>query len=179
MLTYTHIPRLAVLSLCLIFLSSSPINAFAADNSVDLQWTPNSESDLAGYNVYHGTNSGVYGSPDRLQNTTSHHKGNLDPTKRHYFAVTAYDDAGNESAPSAEVSTPPPSVSAPAPATAISSPSAGVTFSPGQSVTVQGQGSNLKWGIDRLGDGKGDFASGTGSTMAFTVPRDANSQQEI
>ena len=77
------------------------------------------------------------------------------------------------SAPSA------PSAPAPSAATAISSPSAGVTFSPGQRVTVQGQGSNLKWGIDRLGDGKGDFAFGTGSSMTFTVPSDANSQQTI
>jgi len=51
------------------------IESIAADEAVDLQWHPNSESDLAGYNVYHGTNSGVYGFPDKVQNTTSHQQG--------------------------------------------------------------------------------------------------------
>ena len=136
MFTYTHVLRVAVLSLGLIFLSSSPINSFAAGDSVDLEWAPNSESDLEGYNVYHGTNSGVYGFPDTVRNSTSHHKGNLDPSKRHHFAVTAFDDSGNESAPSAEVSTPPPSVSEPsAPAPPASPPPPPAPPAPASEVT--------------------------------------------
>ena len=116
MFTSTYIPRVAVMSVGLIIFSiSSPFNAFAASEDVNLEWSPNSEPDLAGYNVYHGTKSGVYGFPDNVQNKTSHEKKNLDPTKRHYFAVTAYDNAGNESTPSDEVKTPAPSVS-PSPA---------------------------------------------------------------
>ena len=120
MFTSTYIHRVGVLSLGLIIALSFPITAFAGDISVDLHWHPNPEPDVAGYNVYHGTTSGVYGLPDKVQNSTSHHKGSLDPMKTHYFAITAYDNAGNESAPTAEVKTPTPSVSAPsAPPTSL------------------------------------------------------------
>ncbi len=99
-----------IIILTLGLLLWNPLTSYAADKEVDLEWVPNSEPDLAGYNVYHGTTSGVYGFPDDVQNKTSHHKSNLDPDKQHYFAVTAYDESGNESDPSAEVSTPPPSI---------------------------------------------------------------------
>ncbi|MGB0911491.1 MAG: InlB B-repeat-containing protein [Nitrospirales bacterium] len=105
MLTSRHIPCAAVLSIGLIASFSSPLITFAADTDVDLEWQENTESDLAGYRVYEGTKSGVYGAPDEVEKA-HHHKSGLDPTKKHYFAVTAIDDSGNESNPSGEVSMP-------------------------------------------------------------------------
>ncbi len=67
----------------------------------------------------------------------------------------------------------------PVPATKILSPGASLTFAPGQQVTAKGDGANLVWGIDRLNDGKGDFASGTGSSITFTVPADSTADQFI
>jgi hypothetical protein len=61
----------------------------------------------------------------------------------------------------------------------ITTPIAGTTFTPGQTVTATGTGSNLVWGIDRIGDGLPDFASGTGSSITFTVPSDATTSQTI
>ncbi len=74
-------------------------NALAT--SVTLIWDRNPESDIAGYNVYYGRTSGDY---TRLVTVT-------DPTamigvkgsKTVYFAVTAYDTNGLESALSEEV----------------------------------------------------------------------------
>jgi hypothetical protein len=76
----------------------------ATSNSATLQWAANQETDLAGYRVYHGTTSGNYGGPQNVGMTPSYQYTNLEPNKTHYFSVTAYDTAGNESPPSPEVS---------------------------------------------------------------------------
>ena len=76
--------------------------AIAAD--VTLAWDPNSETDLAGYKVYYGTASGVYGAPITLGKTTTHTVTGLAPGT-YYFAVTAYNTAGLESGFSNEVFT--------------------------------------------------------------------------
>ncbi len=75
----------------------------ASSNSATLQWAANQESDLAGYRVYHGTNSGSYGGSQNVGMTTTYQYVNLESNKTHYFAVTAYDTSGNESSPSPEV----------------------------------------------------------------------------
>jgi hypothetical protein len=69
-----------------------------------LTWDANVETDLAGYNVYMGTQSGVYGAPISIGNTTSYTVGNLTGGRTYYFSLTAVDGAGNESERSAEVS---------------------------------------------------------------------------
>ena len=69
-----------------------------------LTWDANAETDLAGYNVYMGTQSGVYGAPISIGNTTSYTVGNLTGGRTYYFSLTAVDGAGNESERSAEVS---------------------------------------------------------------------------
>ncbi len=75
----------------------------AATNSATLQWSPNPESDLAGYRVYHGITPGQYGGSLSVGNTTSYQFVNLEGNKTHYFTVTAYDTSGNESSPASEV----------------------------------------------------------------------------
>jgi hypothetical protein len=89
---------LFVATLVLLSLTAGDSNAA----SVTLNWNANSESDLAGYRVYYGTQSRVYGAPVNVGLATSHQLGDLAAGVRYYLAVTAVDASGNESAPSAE-----------------------------------------------------------------------------
>jgi fibronectin type 3 domain-containing protein len=103
----------------------------AITNSATLSWTGNSESDLAGYNVYQGTTSGSYGPAIDVGNTTIYTAQNLQAGLTYYFATTAYDFSGNESLPSIEVST---LISAPqtdttSPSVTLTAPSNGSTVS--------------------------------------------------
>ena len=91
-----------ILGYCLIFTSLEVQSAFA--NSVTLQWASNSEPDLIGYKVYQGTTPGSYGLPIDVGNTTEYTAQNLQAGLTYYFSITAYDNNGNESAPSYEVS---------------------------------------------------------------------------
>jgi Viral BACON domain len=77
-----------------------------ATSSVTLTWTPNTESDLAGYKIYRATTSGGYGAPfATLQGgVTTYTATGLQVGTTYYFVITAYDSAGNESLPSNEVS---------------------------------------------------------------------------
>ncbi len=92
----------SLLGICLI---GSPTWGYAAtSNTATLQWAANTESDLAGYKVYHGTSPGVYGVSLNVGKNTSYQYANLESNKTHYFSVTAYDTSGNESSPAPEVS---------------------------------------------------------------------------
>lgn len=86
---------------------NSMFSAPPALGSATLSWSPNAEADLGGYKIYLGTRSGIYdypGSPFIVGNTTRTVINNLPHGHTYYFAATAYDLAGNESAHSAEVS---------------------------------------------------------------------------
>ena len=61
-----------------------------------LVWDPNSETDLAGYKVYYGAETGVYGAVVDVGNVTNYTATGNIPTNS-YVAVTAYDLSGNES----------------------------------------------------------------------------------
>jgi hypothetical protein len=103
--TTTRIPKTLtgiVLGCCLIFTSTGVQSATA--NSVTLQWAANSEPDLRGYNVYKGITPGVYGPSVDVGNTMTYTARDLQAGVRYYFAITAYDNNGNESPPSIEVS---------------------------------------------------------------------------
>jgi hypothetical protein len=69
-----------------------------------VSWNQNSEPDLAGYKVYHGTRSRCYSQNVNAGNVTQYRYGNLEKERWHFFTVTAYDTAGNESNYSEEVS---------------------------------------------------------------------------
>ena len=62
---------------------------------------------------------------------------------------------------------------------AITSPAVGTVLAAGQQVTAEGGGTHLSWSIDRIGDGLPAFATGSGSSITFTVPADATSSQKI
>lgn len=75
--------------------------------SVTLSWSANGENDLAGYKIYFGTSSGNYtasGSPTVIGKATSYTVTGLQRNTTYFFALSAYDSAGNESALSGEAS---------------------------------------------------------------------------
>jgi len=72
---------------------------------VDLSWSINVETDLAGYRLYRSEQEGTRGqllSPDLLP-TPAYRDNSVASGKRYWYMVTAVDRAGNESAPSAAV----------------------------------------------------------------------------
>jgi hypothetical protein len=66
-------------------------------------WAANAETDLAGYKLYVGTTSGVYSRIVDVGKVTSY-VISLPKGVTYFFALTAYDNAGNESGRSAELS---------------------------------------------------------------------------
>ena len=60
--------------------------------------------DIAGYRLYYGTSSGNYSQVIDVGNTTVATISNLAPGQTYFLAVTAYNTAGLESAPSNQVS---------------------------------------------------------------------------
>jgi hypothetical protein len=73
-------------------------------STATLNWGANTETDLAGYKIYVGTQSGVYGAPIVLGKVNTYQATNLAIGTTYFFTITAYDNAGNESLHSAEVS---------------------------------------------------------------------------
>jgi fibronectin type III domain protein len=75
--------------------------------SATLTWNANVEPDLGGYKVYVGTASGTYsfsGSPFTVGKATTYTVNDLPLNNTYFFAVSAYDNAGNEGPLSVEVS---------------------------------------------------------------------------
>jgi len=86
-----------ILSTAYIFLGISFSTCFAA--SVQLQWDPNTEADLAGYKVYYAVDNSTLTSsiPVDVHNQPVVTVSGLDPGASYSFAVTAYNSAGLES----------------------------------------------------------------------------------
>ena len=74
------------------------------NSSASLTWNAVTSQNLAGYKVYFGKASGVYGTPIDVGKVTSYVVGNLTTGTTYYFAVTSYNGSGVESTPSNEVS---------------------------------------------------------------------------
>lgn len=91
-----------------VTVSGAPTPPPASPASATLSWNPSPDADVIGYRVYFGTASRAYNQPRGAgldtKGTTRFVVDNLTRGQRYYFAVTAYDAAGNESAFSAEVS---------------------------------------------------------------------------
>jgi hypothetical protein len=75
-----------------------------------LVWDPNTESDIDGYRVYRGAESGVYTTQVDVGNVTSYVPEGVDWTRRQFFTVRAYNTSGLESPPSNEAAWTPPSI---------------------------------------------------------------------
>jgi hypothetical protein len=93
--------RLSLLSLILIFVIIVP--AYGA--SVTLGWDANKEPDIDHYVVYWGTSPGIYSnnSGPIPKDITTYKITSLSASKTNYFAVTAVNDEGYESAIGREV----------------------------------------------------------------------------
>lgn len=81
---------------------------------VELSWSINLETDLAGYRVYRSEQQGTKAAAITadLLLAPAYRDTSVEPGRRYWYTVTAVDRAGNESAPSAEVAvdvTKPPS----------------------------------------------------------------------
>jgi len=79
----------------------SPTNA----PEVDLSWSINVETDLAGYRVYRSEQEGTPGrsvTADLLL-SPAYRDNSVQPGRRYWYSVTSVDRSGNESAPSAPV----------------------------------------------------------------------------
>jgi fibronectin type 3 domain-containing protein len=86
--------------------------AGAGDGAVSLTWTANTESDLAGYNVYRSTQTPVSTSGqtlngDTLVSTPSFFDSTASNGTAYHYAVTAVDTSTNASGPSNEVAATP------------------------------------------------------------------------
>lgn len=80
------------------------LSAPTTNGTASLSWDPSTDTELAGYNLYMGTQSGVYGPPVSVGLNTGYTAGSLTGGKTYYFAVTAVNTAGTESPHSNEVS---------------------------------------------------------------------------
>ena len=94
----------AILLSAVIFAGQTPCFA----TNVSLQWSANTETNIAGYKVYYqadsstqpfkGTGATEGASPVDVRNQTTATLSNLDPARTYYIAVTAYNTSGQESA---------------------------------------------------------------------------------
>jgi hypothetical protein len=72
---------------------------------IDLSWTPNAESDLAGYNVYrHEEGAVAVKITSELVKAPTYRDPSVQPGRRYFYSVTAVDLRGNESGRSGEAS---------------------------------------------------------------------------
>lgn len=75
-----------------------------ANGSLTLMWAPNTEPDLASYKVYRGTSPGNYTvTQDVPAPLTVLTQTGLQDGVTYYFAITATDSFGNQSAKSQEI----------------------------------------------------------------------------
>ena len=79
-------------------LAAAPL--FAA--TLHFSWTPNTESDLAGYKLHTGIASGTYTKTVDVGNVTDYVMANVEEGQTIYGALTAYDTSDNESGYSEE-----------------------------------------------------------------------------
>src|SRR5262245_8625107 len=93
-----HGPRFFLPTLVLIVAPTLAMGATAT-----LQWNPNVEPDVAGYKVYREPTPGVYDTTIDVGRVTRFTDPSLSDLTPYYYAVTAYNAAG-ESSPSNEVS---------------------------------------------------------------------------
>ena len=80
------------------------INAPPTLGTATLAWNASTSTDVAGYKVYMGTASGVYGPSTSVGNVLTSQVTTLQSGTTYFFTVTAVDTSGNESTFSNEVS---------------------------------------------------------------------------
>jgi Polysaccharide lyase/Ca-dependent carbohydrate-binding module xylan-binding len=97
------------------------LTALAGDGRVTLDWSDNTDSDLAGYDVYRSTTAGTAYAKVTTAPLTSSSYVDLGRTNgtRYYYVVKAVDASGNASAGSSEATAVPASAMVPAPSASV------------------------------------------------------------
>ena len=131
-------PVVFLLVMVLMIVAMTP--GLARAGQATLNWNANGESDLGGYYLHYGTQSGNYSQVVNVGNVTTHLLTSLTDGISYYFSVRAYDLSENVSPYSAEVSmvvtdTIPPVLSAIA--ASVTSGSAQVSWSTDEPATSQ------------------------------------------
>lgn len=140
-----------------------------ASQSVTLAW--NAETNAAGYALYYGTNSGSYTSNytsrmDVGTNTSATVSG-LNEGKTYYFAITAYNSQGVESAPSSPITYLVPGLLTMTPAASSAPVTIKFPVAPGHTYTVQASTNLITW--------SNIWVSGTATSNAWVSFQDTNS----
>lgn len=118
----------------------------APAGSLTLSWYASASTDVIGYDVYYGTNSGNYPYMFNAGNATSATITNLSAGVPYYFAATAYDANNDQSAYSAEISYLVPGILILANNPTSGSPALlQFPVAPGQSYEVQASTDLLNW----------------------------------
>ena len=73
------------------------LRAAAAPASIELAWDRDTEADLAGYRVYRAEGSGEFARVAEVSQIPTYSDHAIDPGKTYRYAVSAFDQAGNES----------------------------------------------------------------------------------
>jgi len=137
--------RFICLGVVVLFVSIS--SAVQAGQNVTLGW--NAETNVAGYVLYYGTNSGSYTSnyTYRIDAGTnlSATATNLQPGQNYYFAVTAYNSARAESAPSTPIAYLVTGILTMAPPSKTTPLTIKFPVAPGHTYIVQGSTDLKKW----------------------------------
>ena len=81
-----------ILIILLLFLTCS-----LRAQTLALVWKPSISTNVIGYKLYYGGQSGVYTNIVDVGNATNCVVSNIPTNVTHYFAATAYDDMGVES----------------------------------------------------------------------------------
>jgi len=77
------------------------IQASLAPNSIELNWDRNAEPDMAGYRVYRAEGGGAFEKVADIQAIPSYSDRSVEHGKTYHYAISAFDQAGNESPRSA------------------------------------------------------------------------------
>lgn len=130
----------------MMIVASLVMTKVAQAKDVVLQWNPSTSANVAGYNLYYGTTSGNYAFKVDAGNATSITLSNLTCGATYYFAASAYDDQGEESLLSPEISFIVPgalSMSGPDPVTGL--PALNFPVAPGHWYEVQATTDLQNW----------------------------------
>ncbi len=120
----------------------------ALAGTATLAWDPVPDTDVTGYKIYYGTSSGTYPNVVDAGNVTTYSLTTLTDCTLYYFAVKAYDQAGNISvAYSNEIS------GYPKPTVTAVSPASGLQNAGGLALTLTG--ANFRTGATAIFSGTG------------------------
>ena len=100
---FPSVPLRKIISCIAIIALFLTVSTVVFASQITLAWDRNSEPDVAGYNIYYGTESGNYQYKVDVGNNTSCTISSLEEDTTYFFAATAYSSPLNESDFSEEI----------------------------------------------------------------------------